>query len=299
MDRPNGAFGRGFSCGNGMEVQQAPIGRPQPDRQEENWYTPTDVERRESDIVRQKTSQALLPTVPPPMEDRLFTDWSSIDSPRERASQCIASARSVEPNITQSNDQADQPRLESARCEARGNTLGDIETIPSTHQQLSQVESQVDLRLVDRETNTSEIESRSQREENRMNILSSHNRDVQMPASCSGISSHKTNIIGGSPVRTHTMDVIHQLDGPTSVHTRRRPEQEHVRRIAMIPRGEYPNESDSDSYDNRRPHDGQRPSERRRRYHNRSGRPLDRGNNHDRGYSRKGRPPDDGGPSDD
>ena len=34
------------------------------------------------------------------MDDRLFTDWSSIDSPRERVSQCDQSARSVEPNIT-------------------------------------------------------------------------------------------------------------------------------------------------------------------------------------------------------
>ena len=36
----------------------------------------------------------------------------------------------------------------------------------------------------------------------------------------------------------------------------------------------------------------------RRRYQDRSGWPLDRGNNHDRGYSRRGRPPDDGGPPD-
>ena len=192
----------------------------------------------------------------------------------------------MEPIITQSNNQADQPR--SARSEARGNTLGDIVTIPSTHQQLSQVESQVDLRLVDRETNTSEIELRSQREENRMNILSSHNRDVRMLTSHSGISSHETDIIGGSPVRTCTIDVIPQVDGPASVHTRRRPKPEHVRRTAMIPRGEYPNESDSDSYNNRRPCDGRRPSERRRRYHKRSGRLQDRGNNHNRGYSRKG-----------
>ena len=93
-----------------------------------------------------------------------------------------------------------------------------------------------------------------------------------MPTSHSGISSHETDIIGGSPVRTHTTDIIPQLDGPTSVHTRRRSEQELIRRTTMIPRGGYPNESDSDSHDNRRPHDGQRPSGRRRRYHDRSGR---------------------------
>ena len=84
-----------------------------------------------------------------------------------------------------------------------------------------------------------------------------------MPTSHSGISSHETNIIGGSPVRTHAMDIIPQLDGPTSACTRRRPEQELIRRTTMIPRGGYPDESDSDSYDNRRPNDGQRPSGRR------------------------------------
>ena len=91
-------------------------------------------------------------------------------------------------------------------------------TFPSTHQQ----PSQGGTRLIDRETNTSEVGLRTQREETRMNILSSDNRDKQMPTSCSGISSHKTDIIGGSPIRTCTTDLIPQLDGPTSVHTRRR-----------------------------------------------------------------------------
>ena len=115
MDRPNGGFGRGFSRGNRIEVQQAPTGRSQPNRQEEDWSIPTNVERRENGIERCETPQAPPPNVPPPMEDRLFMDWSSIDSPRERASQCNVSARSVEPNITQTDNQVDQPRLESIR----------------------------------------------------------------------------------------------------------------------------------------------------------------------------------------
>ena len=36
------------------------------------------------------------PAVPPPTEERLFTDWSSEDSPRERVNQQIQSAGSVE-----------------------------------------------------------------------------------------------------------------------------------------------------------------------------------------------------------
>ena len=156
---------------------------------------PTNVERRENDTERCETPQAP-PNVPPPTEDRLFTDWSSIDSPRERASQCNISARSVEPNITQTDNQVDQPRLESVRNEAMGNTLSDVTTVPSTHQQLRQV----GIRLIDRETSTSEVELRSQREETRINTLSSHGRDVQMPTSRSGISSHETDLMGGSPV---------------------------------------------------------------------------------------------------
>ena len=92
------------------------------------------------------------------MKDRLFTDWSSIDSPRERASQHDQSARSVETNITVIH--TEQPTIDPAGNEVMGNTLNDVTTIPSTHQQLSQVGT----RFVDRETNTSEVEVRPQRE---------------------------------------------------------------------------------------------------------------------------------------
>ena len=95
------------------------------------------------------------------MEDRLFTDWSSIDSPRERETQHNLSARSVEPNTMQTVNQTEQPELDPARNEAVGSIFDDVTTAPSTHQQLSQV----DTRFVDRETNTSEVEVRSQREE--------------------------------------------------------------------------------------------------------------------------------------
>ena len=139
MDRPNGGFGRGLSCGNGIELQQAPTSRTQPDRQEEDWSMPTNVERRENDLERCEKSQAPLPNVPPPTENRLFTDWSSIDSSRERVSQRNLSARSVEPNITQMVNQTEQPELDPVRNEAMGNILSDVMTIPSTHQQLNQV----------------------------------------------------------------------------------------------------------------------------------------------------------------
>ena len=53
--------------------------RNQQDRQEEEWSVPTSIERREDDTVRQESKRA--PPTPPPLEDRLFTDWSSLDSP--------------------------------------------------------------------------------------------------------------------------------------------------------------------------------------------------------------------------
>ena len=213
MDRPNRGFRRGFSQGNGIEVQQTPTDRSQPGRQEEDWSMPTNIERRENEIERHETSQAPPTNVPPPKEDRLFTDWSSIDSPSKRVTQRNLSARSVEPNITQTVNQTEQPELDPIRNEAVENIFNDVMTVPSTHQQLSQVGT----RFIDRETNMSKVEVRSQREETRTDISCSHSRDVQMPTSHSGISSHETDILGGSPVRPCAMDIIPQLDGPTSL----------------------------------------------------------------------------------
>ena len=175
----------------------------------------------------------------PPMHDRLVTDWSSIDSPRIRVSPHNQSARSVEPIATQSVNQTEQPTIDPARNEAMGNVLNDVTTIPSAHQQLSQV----DTRHVDRETNTSEVEVRPQREETETDVMCSHSRVEQMPPSHGSLSSQEINIIEGSPVRPRVTDIMPQLDGPASVCARRRPEQEFVRRTATMPR------------DNRRSHD--------------------------------------------
>ena len=106
----------------------------------------------------------------------------------------------------------------------------------------------------------------------------------------------------GSLARLCIPDVMPQLDSPISVCARRRRPVPEVRRKATMPRGGYPDESDSDSHDNRS-HDEQR------HYQNRGGRPPDRENKQDRGYPRKRKnpqmiddplmmvePPDDGGP---
>ena len=133
-----------------------------------------------------------------------------------------------------------------------GNTLRDVMTIPSTCQQLNQVGT----RYVDRETNTSEVEVRPQREETRRDIMYSHGGDEHMPISRDSLSSQETDIIGGSPLRPCITNIMPQLDGPTSVHARRKPEQVIVQKTATMAKGRYPDESDSNSHDNRRPHDG-------------------------------------------
>ena len=208
MDRPNGGFRRGYAQGNGVGAQQAPT-----DRQEEEWSTPTNVERME-DTERCETIQMPPPDVPPPPEERLFTDWSSMDSPRERVSQHNQSGRSVEPNITVK--QTEQPTIDPDDNEVLRYILSDVTTVPSTHQQLLQVGS----RFVGRETNTSEIEIRPQREETRTDIKHTHSRGVQVPTSHSDLSSHDIDNVEGFPVRPHIPDIMPQLDGPTSVCAR-------------------------------------------------------------------------------
>ena len=236
--------------------------RTQQNRQEEEWSIPTNVERRENDTERHESSRAPPPGLPP-TEDRLFTDWSSIDSPRERTSHCSVSARNIVPNVNQPDNQTDQPGSEPARIEAMGNTLGDVMTFPSACQQ----PSQVGTRLIDRETNMSEVEVRTQREKTRIDdsstneVIIPNDRNTQMPASHSGLSSYDTKITGGSNIRTHTTEMIPQLDGPTSVHSRKRiienvrTEQETIQRTAVIPRREYPDDSSNNSHGNRRARD--------------------------------------------
>ena len=165
MDRPNGGFGRNFSRGNGgngIEVQQLQSERTQSNRQEEEWSTPTTVERRETDIERHESPRAPpSPPAPPPTDERLFTNWSSMESPRERIIQHDDIPRNTETNINQTENQTEQPGLEPARGETRGTTLGETVTLSSTHQQ----SSQEGTRPNDREVKRSDIEVRIQREE--------------------------------------------------------------------------------------------------------------------------------------
>ena len=87
MDRPNGGFGRGYGQGNNTRaLQEAPTDWPQPTRQEDEWTSATNVDRGD-DTGRHQTTQASPPVTPPPKEERVFTNWSSEGSPRERVHQ--------------------------------------------------------------------------------------------------------------------------------------------------------------------------------------------------------------------
>ena len=105
-------------------------------------------------------------------------------------------------------------------------------------------------KFIDRETNTSEVEIRHPREGARTDIDHTHSNDVQVPSSHSELSSPDNINIDDSIAIPHIHDVMPQLGGPASVCVRRQPVPE-VRRKTIIPGGGYPDESNSDSHDNR------------------------------------------------
>ena len=115
MERTNGGLGRGFSYGNERGISQVCAVRTQQDRQEEEWSVPTNIERREDDVERCESSRA--PPTPPPSEDRLLTDWSSLDSPTVRTSPQNVSVQDTEQVINQPDNQTDQPGTEPVQVE--------------------------------------------------------------------------------------------------------------------------------------------------------------------------------------
>ena len=167
-----------------------------------------------------------------------------------------------------------------------------MSTTPSAQVQMAPIS----VRLIDRETNTSEVDIRSHGEEVRTDIIHASSKGIQVPSSSSEFSSH--NIDMEEPLRRPQLpSVMPQLDGPTSVHAKRKQPILMHRKETMLSGGRYPDESDSDSHDNRSSKDGQYPG-RCRYYQERSGRLPDRDDNQGRGYPRRGRPPNDGGPPD-
>ena len=148
------------------------IVRNQQERQEEEWSVPTSIERREDNTVGQELQRA--PPTSPHSEERLFTDWSSLDSPQTRTLPRNVSVREIEQDRNQPDNQTIQPGSEPAQIELMGNALHDNVTSSSTHQQLDQVGAKV----IDIGTKTSDIEVRPQRDGAR--IVDSDNDNVQV-----------------------------------------------------------------------------------------------------------------------
>ena len=74
----------------------------------------------------------------------------------------------------------------------------------------------------------SEVELRPQREEMRIDIKHTQSKGIQVPTSHSDLSSHDTDIVESSLVRPRIPDIMPQIDGPTSIHARRRPVQNFI-----------------------------------------------------------------------
>ena len=137
--------------------------------------------------------------------------------------------------------------------------LSDVTTPPSAQIQISPVGA----RFIDRETNTFEVEIRHPREEVRTDVNHTHSKGVQMPSSHSELSTPSNVNVDNSMTMPHMPGVMPQLDGPASVCVRRRQPVPVVRRKTIIPGEGYPDESDSDSHDNRPCEDRRYPGRRR------------------------------------
>ena len=210
-------------------------------------------ERREV-TERQQITQASPPAAPPPTKERLFTDWSSEDSPRERANQQLQSVRSTESRGIPS--QMEQTKRESRDAREVRHVPESVMTSSSTQEQTNQEGT----RISDREPNTAVVEIRLTRDEE---IIHSHNQGVQVPLPNGGISSCST-LTEESIERTIMPNIMPQLDGPAYVCTQRR----HPLPITIrttIPGDGFPDDSNSDSRGYRSRENRGYPG--RRRYH--------------------------------
>ena len=128
-------------------------------------------------------------------------------------------------------------------------------------------------RLSDHGTNTAVVEIRVSRDED---IIHTQNQGIQVPSSSGRLSSHST-YMEETIVRSNMPNIMPQFDGPTSVRVQRRQPLPITRRTT-VPGDEYPDDSDSDSHDNRFCEVRRYPG-RRRHHQERGGRPPNRDNN--------------------
>ena len=108
---------------------------------------------------------------------------------------------------------------------------------------------QVGPRGIDRETNTSAVDIQTvDDEEARVYMIHTHGIGLQMPSISIGLSSSTMD------EREFTMEPclpirIPQLDGPSSVHIKRKQPITVIRKQPLTSGGDYPSGSESDSHD--------------------------------------------------
>ena len=128
----NHGFGRGSSHGNGRGngrgfYSQTSSERNQRDRLEEEWSIPASDGRRGRDIPvsSPQGSQHRTPPTPAPLEDRFFTDWSSIGmgSPLVMTPPQSILVRERGQEINQPTSQTTQPGSEPAQIGVTENAL--------------------------------------------------------------------------------------------------------------------------------------------------------------------------------
>ena len=142
----------------------------------------------------------------------------------------------------------------------------------------------------DCEMNTAVVEIRLTRDED---IIHTHDQEIQVPSSSDGLSSHSIHM-EESIERFNVPNIMPQLDGPTSVRVQKR-QLLPITRQTIIPGDGYPNDSDSDSPNNRFC-ENRRYLGRRGYPQERGGRPPNRENNQGRDYSGRGGPLNNGDP---
>ena len=171
---------------------------------------------------------------------RLFTEWSSEDSPRERANQRLQPARSTESRGV--TNQMEHTERESRNTSKVRHVPESVMTGSSTQEPTNQVGT----RVSDHEPNTAVVEINLTRDKE---IVHAHNQGVQVPTPDGGLSSLSTRT-EESIERTIIPNVMPQLDEPASVRTLRRQPLPITRRTT-IPGNGFPDNSDSDSHDYR------------------------------------------------
>ena len=212
MERPERGFARGIDQDNTVRPQQpTSTDRPMPVRQEDKWSIPPTVERRD-DAERCQIASTSFLAAPPPTEERLFTDWSSEGSPRDRNNWHIQSARSVEPRRTEPATREPEEEEQAIR-----HVLSEVSTMPSIQVQTDHIGT----RFVDREINTSVVDIRPTEEEARADLIHAHSIGIQVPSASSKLSSSIVNE-GDFMAGSHLPIRLPQLDGPTSVSVKRK-----------------------------------------------------------------------------